>query len=109
MDSQTRQAARLFLKRIAGQYDLGGAVLFGSRARSDHRPDSDLDIAVILNGPHGDFLDTKLALADIAYEVLLETGIHIQPMPIWEDQWKNPQTHINPDLLKNIQRDGMRL
>jgi len=26
-------------------------------------------------------------MADIAFDVLLETSIYIQPLPIWEDEW----------------------
>ena len=54
-------------------------------------------------------LPTKLAMADEAFEVLLETGIRIQPLPIWEDEWANPDHYSNPRLLKNIAREGLRL
>lgn len=109
IDPQTAAAARTFLAKVADRYDMSGAILFGSRARRNHRPDSDADIAVLLRGPHGEFVDTKLALADIAYEVLLDTGILIQPMPVWEDEWRHPERHASPSLLRNINRDGVRL
>lgn len=109
MDIETERAAREFLSRVKKQYKLNGAVLFGSRARQDFRPDSDADIAVLLRGHRGKFLDTKLALADIAYDVLLETGILIQPLPIWEDEWEHPENYSNPVLLRNISREGVRL
>ncbi|EQD58368.1 nucleotidyltransferase domain protein, partial [mine drainage metagenome] len=48
IDSDTAQAARLFVQRIAGQYDMAGAILFGSRARQTHRSDSDADVAILL-------------------------------------------------------------
>jgi predicted nucleotidyltransferase len=109
MDPDTERAVRIFLAKVANQYDLAGAVLYGSRARRDYRPDSDTDIAVLLRGRRGRFLDTKLALADIAYDVLLETGILIQPLPVWEDEWEHPENHLNPALLRNIRREGVRL
>ncbi|MCZ7663091.1 MAG: nucleotidyltransferase domain-containing protein [Thermoleophilia bacterium] len=109
INADTERAARAFLAKAAQQYDLVGALLFGSQARGDHRPDSDVDIAVLLRGPRGNFLDTKLALADIAYEVLLETGILIQPLPIWDEEWEHPERSPNPELLRNIDRDGVRL
>jgi hypothetical protein len=65
------------------------AKLFGSRARGTHRPDSDVDVAVVLRGPRGAFLSTKLDMVDIAFDVLMETGIYIQAMPIWECQCAN--------------------
>jgi predicted nucleotidyltransferase len=109
LDDDTAIAARAFIAKVSGSYDLAGAILFGSRARRNHRPDSDADIAVLLHGCRGHFLDTKLALADMAYEVLLETGILIQPLPVWEDEWQHPETYKNPALLRNISRDGVRL
>jgi predicted nucleotidyltransferase len=36
------------MKWLEGKYPVREAILFGSRARGDHRPDSDADIAVIL-------------------------------------------------------------
>lgn len=109
IDPETERAARLFLQRIASQYDLAEAILFGSRARQTHRPDSDADLAVVLRGVHERFLLTKLALADFAFDVLLETGVRIQPFPLWEDEWQHPETYSNPELLANIDREGVRL
>ena len=57
----------------------------------------------------GDFIATKLAMADIAYDVLLDTGIRIQPLPIWENEWRHPERYPNPTLIKNIDREGVRL
>jgi len=109
LDAETINAARAFVTRISAHYPVSGAILFGSRARGHYRPDSDADIAVLLPGHPGNFLDTKLAMADIAYDVLLETGIRIQPLPIWEDEWQHPETYSNPRLLRNIDREGIRL
>ena len=109
IDADTEHAARVFIAKVASQYELAGAILFGSRARRSHRPDSDADIAVLLHGHRGQFLDTKLALADIAYEVLLDTGILIQPLPVWEDEWEHPEHYTNPALLRNINLEGVRL
>ena len=109
IDLDTANAARAFIDKVAGQYDLAGAILFGSRARKSHRPDSDADVAVLLHGRPGKFVATKLAMADLAYDVLLATGIRIQPLPIWEEEWKHPETYSNPRLLNNIEREGIRL
>lgn len=109
IDTETEAAARAFIAKVSGQYELAGVILFGSRARKNHRSDSDADIAVLLRGQPGKFISTKLAMADIAYEVLLETGIRIQPLPIWEDEWEHPEAYSNPSLLHNIEREGIRL
>jgi predicted nucleotidyltransferase len=103
------RAVQAFARRLADRYPVQQVILFGSRARGTARADSDADVAVVLRGRRGHFLDTKLAMVDIAYEVLLETGIYIQPLPIWETEWEHPETHSNPRLLHNIQRDGIRV
>jgi predicted nucleotidyltransferase len=109
IDAETLNAANAFLEMVAARYDMAGAILFGSRARKSHRPDSDADVAVLLHGLPGKFVATKLAMADIAYDVLLNTGIRIQPLPIWEAEWNHPEGYSNPRLLQNIGREGIRL
>ena len=109
IDSGTETAVRAFIKKVTSRYDFAGAILFGSRARNVFRPDSDADVAVLLHGHAGKFVATKLAMADLAYEVLLDTGVRIQPLPIWEDEWARPDLYSNPRLLENIAREGVRL
>jgi uncharacterized protein len=84
-------------------------ILFGSTARQTAHSESDTDVAVRLRGKRDDLLKTKLSMADIAYDVLLEEGIHIQALPVWEDELLHPETYSNPYLLANIAREGMRL
>jgi len=102
-------AVRRFVERIASHYAIAGVILFGSRARLTHRPDSDADVAILLQGPRRPFLQTKLAMADAAFDVLLETGINISPLPVWMDEWEHPERYANPQLLKNIAAEGIRL
>ena len=109
IDETTAVAMRLFMKRIAVDYETAGAILFGSRARRTHRADSDADVAVLLSGAHARFLPTKLAMSDVAFGVLLETGINISPFPVWLDEWAHPECYSNPELLRSIAREGVCL
>lgn len=109
IDADTERAVRQFLALIAGRYDAAGAIVYGSRARGTHRPDSDADVAVLLRGEHRRFLDAKLDMADVAFDVLLDTGILISPFPVWLDEWERPESYSNPALLRNIDREGVRL
>lgn len=109
IDRDTEEAVRRFLSLIADRYDMAGAIVYGSRARGTYRPDSDADVAVLLKGQHQRVLNTTLAMADLAYDVLLETGINISPLPVWLDEWEHPETFSNPTLLRNIAREGVRL
>ncbi len=109
VDPGTLQAVRAFMVGVLGQYPAHQAILFGSRARGMAHSESDADVAVLLKGKKGPFIKTKLALDDIAYEVLLDTGIRIQPLPVWEEEWAHPDLYSNPGLLKNIAREGIAL
>jgi predicted nucleotidyltransferase len=109
LDPLTERAARSFLSAIRKLYPVTGGVVFGSRARGDHTSDSDADLAVLLPGVHGSTVDTMLEMIDAAYAVELESGIVVSPLPIWQDQWDHPEQFSNPSLLRNIQREGVRL
>lgn len=108
IDDNTALAARRFLSLISDRYDTVGAIVYGSRARGTHRPDSDADIAILLRGEHQRVLATTLAMADVAYDVMLETDINVTPLPVWLDEWEHPETYSNPALLRNIAREGVR-
>ena len=104
-------ALRAFNKEVAHRQGdrFRSAILFGSHARGEDSEDSDVDVAVVLTDLPASLIDTKLALADIAYDVLLATGVLIQPFPLSEDEWAHPLRHANPRLVENIHRDGKPL
>ena len=104
-----RNAVLVFRDKLTDQFDAVQLILFGSRARGDYHDESDADVAVILVGQPGDFVDTKLAMAALAFEVLTETGVLIQALPVWESEWCNPDNYSNPELLHPVARDGIIL
>ncbi|WP_342767007.1 nucleotidyltransferase domain-containing protein [Trinickia dinghuensis] len=109
VDAETARAAEVFLQRVAGRYAVSRAILFGSRARDTHDPESDADIAVILPGQHSKRIPIALEMAGIAFDVLLETGVLIEALPLWEDEMQHPESFSNPALIENIRRDGIPL
>jgi hypothetical protein len=48
-------------------------------------------------------------MANIAFDILLDTSILISPLPIWEEDWRRPELYENPRLLENIRREGVVL
>ncbi|MFO1079197.1 MAG: nucleotidyltransferase domain-containing protein [Reyranellaceae bacterium] len=82
---------------------------FRSRARGDHRTESDADLAVVLDGEPGRRAWVAGEMARIAFDVLLETRILIDPMPFWADELDRPEAFSNPRLVEAILRDGIRL
>ena len=109
INASTLTATRAFAERVAQAYPTQMAILFGSRARGTEHDESDADMAIILKGAAGSFIKTKMAMNDIAYDILLDTGIRIQPLPVCEAEWAHPENYSNPHLLHNITRDGIIL
>jgi antitoxin ChpS len=109
LPAKTLFATRAFAERVAKVYPTQKAILFGSRARGTAHEESDADVAVILLGKAGHFVKTKMAMSDIAYDILLDTGIRIQPLPVWEYEWAHPESYSNPHLLRNIAIEGIAL
>lgn len=108
LDPDTESAVRDFLARIPPDIRLEQAILFGSRARGEHRPDSDADVALILH-ERGDDGITLMMLAELAYYAYLDTGIMVQPVPIAIEDWLNPAAFPRPGFLRNVAREGIIL
>ncbi len=79
------------------------AVLFGSRARGDARPDSDYDIAVFIREPDSWF-DEVIRLADLGTDILMDTGAVISAKPFRVGAYNEPVP-----LMQEIQREGLDL
>ena len=109
MDELTKSATIAFQAKLKPFFDVHQSIMFGSRAPSTNQAESDADVAVLLRGKCGNFLDTKFAMDDLAYEVLLDTGVRIQPLPIWMEEWEHPDLYPNPRLLSNIKTEGLVL
>lgn len=81
-------------------------LLFGSRARGDARPDSDADVAVILEDGDWQFWTEKMRLAGLAYDILLEHDLYIQPWPFPRSAWESPAKHPKQRLIESIRKDA---
>jgi len=77
------------------------AVLFGSRARGDARPDSDYDVAVFLHDYHG-LWDEAGLLSDVATDILYDTGAVITPIPFPAGSHRERTV-----LMGEIRREGI--
>ena len=95
--------------RIAGRYAVDRAILFGSRARRTHTADSDADIAVVLTGEIGARSTVAADMAGVAFDVMLETGILVEALPLWGGEMENPEQFSNPALIRTIQLERVAL
>jgi len=77
------------VRRIRSVSDPQKIVLFGSRARGDHRPDSDIDLLVIEDSPlprHRRAIPLYAVLADLPFDVDAEVVVYT---PAEVDEWRN--------------------
>lgn len=108
VDPETERAVRKFIARFPADLPVERVLLYGSRARGDYGPDSDADVAVILRYGADDW---KLLwmLTGLAYDVFVDTGIMIQPVPVSSRAWADPDSFPRPSFLRNVAREGIQL
>lgn len=66
---------------------LQNVLLFGSEARGESIPDSDIDIMVILNGPVCFMLEYR-RIIDALYDLILESGRIIDVTPVEKQKYE---------------------
>ena len=77
-------------------------VLYGSQARGDAEPDSDIDVLVVLKGEVSPVDEIHRTL-DAVEEISLDNDVTIACMFVSESEFVEDQT----PLLINIRREGM--
>jgi predicted nucleotidyltransferase len=85
MNTTERKVIESFRRLLARKLSVDQIVLFGSRARGDAAPDSDMDILVVINKP---IEDTEEYVSDCAWEAgperfsLLARAIEMEGIPV---------------------------
>jgi len=106
IDARVRRAPLRFKRTLRETYGkrFRGLYLYGSYARGDARPDSDVDTVIALAGrvqPYHELARLSRTLADLClrYDLLIAT----YPVPeTWSRERESP-------LFENIRREGVRL
>ena len=81
-------------------------ILFGSEARGNARPDSDIDLLVLLSGNQKS-VDREMVLFEPLYMLEGQTGISISPKIYLKKDWEN-RPFVTPFYL-NVMREGIVL
>jgi hypothetical protein len=63
----------------------------------------------VLEGTTGNRYAVGGDMAGIAFDVMMETGVLVEALPLWADELKRPEAFSNPALIENIRREGLRL
>lgn len=107
-DATVNAAIEEYARAVLSEYGarVKGIYLFGSRARGDHTPESDADIAVVLADGDWEYWKEKFHLTDLTYDMLISTGADLQGWPIRQSEWVTPESHNNPALVRAMRRDA---
>jgi predicted nucleotidyltransferase len=78
-------------------------VLYGSRARGDHQPDSDYDVAVFIRDP-GTLTEELDKLASLTTAILLDIGAVISAKPFHAGAYRT-----RTGFMHDLRKDGLDL
>lgn len=85
------------VSRVLSRYDVREAYLFGSFARGEQTPDSDIDLRLVCDGTM-----TFGTLYELSLELEMELGRKI-------DIVTSPPELMRPTFRKNLEQDEVRL
>lgn len=86
------------------QYPEVQIFLYGSEARGDARPDSDIDLLVLVDADSISMHD-RLKMSRPLYNIELDTGVLINPFFDTVHSWNSRTT----EFTENVNREGVRL
>lgn len=99
--AQVLEAVKQRLEALYGER-LVEVILFGSVARGEDTPESDVDVLVVLSGPFDRYEENK-HLADITLDLMARYGAFVTPVVMPESTFR----HEDWPLLRNVRKEGI--
>ena len=82
------------------------AILYGSEARGDARPDSDIDVLILLDGDQLS-LKREMEMTGPLNEIDWQTGVLVSPTVMLRKQWENMP--FKTPFYINVMNEGKRI
>ena len=82
------------------------AILYGSEARGDSRPDSDIDVLILLDGDKLN-LKREMDITGPLNEIEWQTGVLVSPTTMLRKQWENMP--FKTPFYINVMNEGIRI
>lgn len=107
---QTMQ--QLIQQYVSNIHDIYGShlrqiILYGSYARGDFRPDSDIDIMILLDLSDVDIKKYRHQLSDMTFDFNMDYDVDIKPIAKSEEHYH--KWVDNYPFYSNVNREGVRL
>lgn len=97
------ERVRTAIKAVAPE---AKAILYGSEARGDARPDSDIDLLVLVDGKNLSITEEDRIIAPL-YDIEIETGVQINARVLLKSTWEN-RPFLTP-FAYNVTKEGVVL
>jgi predicted nucleotidyltransferase len=104
LKTRDRLAIERAAKILYQHFSARRVVLFGSKARGDDDPESDIDLLVLVDGP----VDLKLKhwMRQSLYAVGLELAVCFGTLVVSSQEWEHGVYRVMP-IRREIERDGV--
>ena len=83
------------------------AILFGSYARGDAGPDSDIDVLMLVDAPRETISERNWQIGELAADLLMEYGVVVSPI-VENRRYFQENADLIP-LFRNIRREGISI
>ena len=106
MVAKDMETANKFKSLLQGKVKLHQIILFGSRARGDADPDSDMDVLVVLDEPRTP--ERRNIVSDCAWEAGFDVGVVVASVIFTREEWENGPEYYSP-LAEAVRSEGIPL